>query len=188
MLSPQAIDDQDVNSRIEQRTNMFVLATLSSASATGQVKIRNMSSHGALVEGPVLPALGEPLHLSRGKLSVKGQIVWCRAGKAGVRFNAPVEVGGWTPGGNAAQQRADHVVQQVKAGAVPLASDELTALQGLRPSDLQRLANAVDSLSDALADDPAIVARFGAKLQTLDVASQILRKLSQQQTGVVSRA
>lgn len=46
---------------------MFVLATLSSAGASGQVKIRNTSATGALIEGPALPAVGEQLHLSRGR-------------------------------------------------------------------------------------------------------------------------
>jgi hypothetical protein len=178
VLSSRLLDDQDVNNRIEQRTNLFVLATLSSASASGQVRIRNMSPIGALIEGPVLPAVGEQLHLSRGASSIEGRIAWCRAGKAGVRFCARVEVGAWTPGGNTAQHRVDGVVQQVKTGAVPLGADERSISQALGSSDLERLAKAVDSLSDALADDPATVARFGSKLQTLDVASQVLRKLS----------
>ncbi len=178
MLSAEVMDQRDENSRVEQRTNMFVLATLSSASASGQIKIRNMSPSGALIEGPVLPAVGEQLHLTRGASSVRGRIAWCFAGKAGVRFDGRVEVGDWTPGGNTAQQCVDRVVQQVKAGAVPLGADERSISQGLGSSDLERLARAVDALSDALADDPATVARFGTKLQTLDMASQVLRKLS----------
>lgn len=178
MLSLEVMDQQDVNSRVEHRTNMFVLAALSSASASGQVKIRNMSPNGALIEGPVLPAVGEQLHLSRGTSSVRGRIAWCHAGKAGVQFDGRAEVGDWTPGGTIAQQRVDLVVRQVKAGAVPLGADEHFISQGLGPSDLEELAQAVDALSDALADDPVTVARFGTKLQTLDVASQVLRKLS----------
>lgn len=178
VLSSQILDGQDVNSRIEQRTNLFVLAALSSASASGQVRIRNMSPNGALIEGPVLPAVGEHLHLSRGASSIEGHIMWCRDGKAGVRFSARIDVGAWTPGGNTAQQSVDRVVQQVKTGAGPLGADERSISQGLGSSDLERLAKAVDALADALADDPATVARLGAKLLTLDVASQVLRKLS----------
>lgn len=182
MLSAEVIDHQDDEQRIEPRTNMFVLATLSSASASAQVKIRNMSPNGALIEGPALPAVGEQLHLSRGASSVRGRVAWARAGKAGVRFDGRVEVGDWTPGGNTAQQRVDKVVEQVRAGVVPLGADERSTAQGLGSPDLERLAQAIDALSDALADDPATVARFGTKLQTLDVASQVLRKLSRRRS------
>jgi hypothetical protein len=178
MLSVKVMDHQSGNGRVEQRTNLFVLATLSSASASGHVKIRNMSPSGALIEGPVLPAVGEQLRLSRGASSIKGRIAWCLAGKAGVQFDGRVAVGDWTPGGNSAQERVDCAVQQVKAGAVLLGADERCILQGLGSSDLERLAGALESLSDALADDPAAVARIGTKLQTLDVASQVLRKLA----------
>ncbi len=178
MLSLEVMGRQDDNSRVEQRTNMFVLAAFSSVSASGQVKIRNLSPSGALIEGPALPAVGERLHLSRGTSSARGRIVWCTTAKAGVKFDDRVEVGDWTPGRNATQQHVDRVVKQVKAGAVPLGADEGSISHGLSASNLERLAEEVDGLSDALADEPGIVARFGAKLQTLDVASQVLRKLS----------
>ena len=38
----------------------------------------------------------------------------------------------------------------------------------------------MEALSDALAEDPAVVARFLTKLQTLDIAVQTLRKLADQ--------
>lgn len=184
MLSSQNNADQDVNSRNEQRTNLFVLAALSSASASGQVRIRNMSPDGALIEGPTLPAVGERCCLSRGASSVKGRIVWRHGTKAGVRFYARVEVDAWTPGGNSEQRRVDRGVVQAKTGAVPLGEDEQAISQGLGSSHLERLAKAVDSLSDALADDPATVARLGSKLQTLDVASQVLRRLSRRTSNM----
>jgi hypothetical protein len=157
---------------------VFVLATLSSAGASGQVKIRNTSATGAFIEGPALPAVGEQLHLSRGASSIRGRIAWSLASKAGARFGGRVEVGDWTPGGNSAQQRVHKVVRQIKAGALPLGLDERSISYELCSSDLERLAQAVDALSDALADDPATVARLGTKLQALDVASQVLGKLS----------
>ncbi len=178
MLSLKLLDHPDGNGRREQRTNMFVLAVVSSPSVSGQVKIRNMSPSGALIEGPALPAVGERLHLSRGASSIEGRVAWCASGKAGVRFDGSVAVSDWTPGANTAQQRVDRVVEQAKAGAAPSGEHEHSIPPRLGASDLSRLARAVDALSDALADDPATVARFGAKLQTLDVVSQALRKLA----------
>ena len=44
--------------------------------------------------------------------------------------------------------------------------------------DVTAIAAAVEALADDLAEDPAVVARFMTKLQSLDVAAQTLRKLS----------
>jgi hypothetical protein len=44
--------------------------------------------------------------------------------------------------------------------------------------DFRRLARAIDALADELADDPAVVARYGTKLQALDMAGQALRKVA----------
>lgn len=174
----EAMDEVQSESRREQRTNMFVLATLASGQAFGSVKIRNMSSGGAMVEGAALPPAGALVELTRGTSSVRGRIAWSISGRAGVRFAGHVDVSEWTPGGNKGQERVDRVVQQVRAGVVPLGADERSVSQGLGALNLAKLARAIDSLADSLADDPMTVARFGTKLQTLDLASQVLRKLS----------
>lgn len=111
---------------------------------------------------------------------------WCRPGKVGVRFRARIEVSAWTPGGSTAQQRVDRMVQRVKADAVPLGTEDRSNSQGFSSSDLELLAKAVDSLSDALADNPGIVSRCGTNLQALDVASQVLRKLSKRTSSLSS--
>lgn len=169
--------------RIEPRTNMFVMASLVTSTARETVKVRNMSSGGARVEGTSLPAPGMPCLLHRGDLSLEGTIVWARDGKAGIRFERPADVGLWLPSGRRTQSEVDIAVKTAKAELVsapaarapaPLFSAELSR------EDVMHTAAAMESLADQLADDPAVVARFMTKLQTLDIAVQTLRKLAGQ--------
>ena len=47
--------------------------------------------------------------------------------------------------------------------------------------DMERVAGSLDELADALADSPHVVMQFAEKLQALDIAAQLLRKLSAQE-------
>lgn len=168
--------------RIELRTNMFVLAAISALSASGPVKIRNLSSRGALIEGATLPSTGERVELRRGTRQASGRVAWCQNGKAGLRFDGRVDVYDWMPRGQDGQQLVDRVAEETKAyGATTtssLADASASHLLAPAPFDLRKLARALDSLADDLAEDASITARLGSKLQTLDVVSQVLRRLS----------
>lgn len=74
------------------RAPVFLMADLDSECGPAKVKLRNVSSGGALVEGADLPRLGMDVIFARNGVTVTGMIVW-RDGKfAGVRFDAPVDV------------------------------------------------------------------------------------------------
>jgi len=60
--------------RVESRSNIFVMATIYAPGGSTPVRVRNMSRTGALVEAPVLPAAGSRVRLSRGSLTVVGDI------------------------------------------------------------------------------------------------------------------
>lgn len=159
---------------------MFVLATMAAAAGSGPVKIRNMSSGGALLEGGTLPRIGEHLSLRRGALSVSGRIVWRNEGKAGLRFEHEVQVMDWLPAGSGGQQQVDRAFQDLKtspssAAPSPVARPEPSRIGS---EDLLKVAEALDTLADALAADSRVVADHFAKLQTLDIASQLLRKVA----------
>lgn len=160
---------------------MFVLATIAAGSASGPVKIRNLSPGGAMVEGAALPQVGDRFELRRGASCVCGTVAWCRDGLAGLEFDGTVDVAEWTPGGHAGQKRVDQVFQQVTAGAGAAPEVQILVPQEdtFAAPQLRRLARAIDALADDLADDAAVVAKFAAKLQTLDIASQVLRKLAE---------
>lgn len=157
---------------------MFVMASVSADTASGAVKIRNLSPHGALIESSALPAAGESVELRRGSLFVAAQVAWRQGNKAGLRFDRPVEVTDWLPSAHSAQKSVENAFQQVKAGLAGPPVGLPVERDSNDPDQLRRIARALDLLADALADDAAIVMRHPEKLQVLDIASQILRKLA----------
>lgn len=169
--------------RSAPRTNMFVMASLVTNTAREAIKVRNMSPGGALVEGLRLPAPGIACLLHRGDISLEATVVWARDGKAGIRFRDRADVGLWLPSGRRTQSEVDVAIKAAKAELVtapvakipaPLFSTELSR------EDVVHTAASMEALADELADDPAVVARFMTKLQTLDIAAQTLRKLASQ--------
>jgi hypothetical protein len=147
--------------------------------ASVPVKIRNISTAGALVEGAVMPSEGSLVQLVRGSLIVHGLVAWSADGRCGIKFSGSVDVNKWRAvPANPEQQRVDEVVRLVKAGAVPLPVPAL-AHQGQLPStdlgaDLAQVSELLESMGAVLSNDADVVARHGTALQNLDIAMQIL--------------
>lgn len=176
-------DRSQSEARREVRTNLFAMATIYTDTASMPVKLRNLSSMGALAEGPVLPSENARIRLCRGSLEVFGEVVWCRNGNAGLRFEAAVTVADWMPRGRTivAQQRIDELVHQARAhstGVLPCAS--ACSTMDVTSMDLLRLKQAIESLAEDLADDAAVVHRHGSRLQVLDLVAHTLKKLAVQ--------
>lgn len=171
--------------RVHPRTSMFVLATMAAPTVSGPVKIRNMSLGGALIEGDALPPIGEQLRLHRGELTVCGRIVWRQGGKAGLCFDDQVDVGRWLPAGSGGQQQVDRTFQELKTSRIDSAPPAAARIEPspIIPEDLLNVAEALDSLADALAGDASVVAAHFAKLQSLDMASQLLRRFAASTRG-----
>ncbi|MEO5773240.1 MAG: PilZ domain-containing protein [Sphingomicrobium sp.] len=171
------------------RSNMFLAAVLSTSVEQAPVKVRNMSAKGAMIETPLLPALGSDVHLIRGPLSVRAGVVWSRDNKCGLRFQSEVSVKNWmAPPGNVEQQRVDQIVALVKAGgALPPAApapDSLAAASTAQlAEDIKLVFRLIEQLGDDLADSPETLMRHEAKLQNLDVAMQMLAAIEKEMGG-----
>jgi hypothetical protein len=159
---------------------MFVMATIYAESGSAPVKIRDLSTSGALIEGGVLPHPGSKIKLVRGSLTIGGEVAWRKGSKAGLRFDASASVAEWLPNRRtvAPQEMVDAMVQEVKTGPVTA----LTAAEPL-PSpvsalELMRVKALIEALAEDLADDMGVVVRHGPKLQSLDLAAQLLGKLA----------
>jgi hypothetical protein len=174
----QVLDNEFLpeSGRSETRTNMLVIASVSALTASGPIRIRNLSRHGALIEGGHLPGLGEHLKLRRGALAASGRIVRLLGNKAGVRFDGPIDVSQWLPSEHCAQQRVDEAFHSIRAGAthaMPLEGAPALAHSPADAAQLRELALALNALADELAENSAVVMRHGSKLQTLDIASDV---------------
>lgn len=81
--------------RRSRRSNVFLAASIEVSGTIVPVKLRNLSSQGALVEGDGLPVEGSEILFRRKDLSVKGHVAWVQEDQAGIAFKtllAPVEV------------------------------------------------------------------------------------------------
>ena len=172
--------------RAAVRVNLFMAAMLHASGVETAVKIRDLSAAGAQIESPLLPDVGSPMTLTRGRLSVQGQVAWCTERRCGLKFSSNVSVPDWMANPvNREQQRVDHVVALVKAGAVPLAprasvpAPPVAATANRVAEDLRRVSQLLENLGDTLASDPAIVAGHGTLLQNLDIAMQTLIALAE---------
>lgn len=172
------MEQPQIEQRVEPRTNIFVVATLSSDTTSGSVRVRDIAPMGAKVEGVDLPDLGQRVRLRRGAVSLSGVLVRKEGKVAGVRFDQPTVVDLWLPGGQQGGQKAvDQEVRNIKLGVPPLPVQkpkrDLTD-----PDELHGIADMLDSLADAICNDPEAVAQFSSKLQVLDIAAQKLRGIA----------
>ena len=72
--------------RRSRRSQVYLTATLEGAGPTMTVKLRNLSSEGALVEANDLPAEGSEVVFNRNELSTPGRVVWVNGNHAGIAF------------------------------------------------------------------------------------------------------
>lgn len=181
------------DSRLEQRSNVFLAAVFSSTSSSAPAKIRNICATGALIEAAAIPPTGSEVRIVRGRLSTAGTIVWRDGNKSGIRFSSNVVVRDWMASATSSKQLCvDEVVSLVKAGggpAPPLAAECPTSasernapdmLDQQVPLHLDTVRRLLECLGDDLATDMETVGRHGDALQLLDIAVQTLTELSQE--------
>lgn len=178
------------NQRADPRKAMFVAAELFVGRASTPVKIRNMSTAGALVEGDALPPAGVAIRLVRGPLSASGRMSWSDGSRGGVALAETIAVEDWIRGKIPAHQaRVDALIAEIrKSGREPRSLHVNDAKPTLEQSDtaveaeLRTLAALVAGLEDALIDDPHVITHHGDALQKIDEAQQrigaLVRRLS----------
>ena len=76
--------------RRSRRSNVLLAASIELSGAVVPVKLRNLSTEGALVEGDNLPVEGSEVLFRRNDLSVTSRLAWVHENQAGVAFNRPI--------------------------------------------------------------------------------------------------
>lgn len=79
-------EGSQVQNRRERRSNVLLSAVLELSGKALEVKLRNLSADGALVEGDSLPVEGAEIRFRRHELAVNGRVVWVRGNRAGLSF------------------------------------------------------------------------------------------------------
>jgi hypothetical protein len=78
------------HNRQSRRSNVLLAATIEVSGTIVPVKLRNLSTEGALIEGSGLPVEGSEVLFRRNELSVNGRVAWVHEKHAGVAFNWPI--------------------------------------------------------------------------------------------------
>jgi hypothetical protein len=73
--------------RRSRRSNVLLAATIEAFGKAIPVKLRNLSTEGALIEGKNLPLDGAAVVFKRNDLAVDSRVVWVLGDQAGVAFN-----------------------------------------------------------------------------------------------------
>ena len=170
--------------RTANRSSLYLAASLYCDGSVYPVKIRNISSAGALIECPATLVPDSLVQLVRGSLTAPGVVAWSEGGRCGLSFSTSFNVEQWvvTPK-NGDQQRVDEVVRLVRSGigqlaAAGAASSPLrTRPEDRLSADLRRAFELLGSLGDRRARDGVVVAQYAAELQKLDIAMQVIAAL-----------
>ena len=183
-----------------ERKQIFVAASIEVGASKNQVRIRNISETGALIEASVLPAIGAELTLARLDLEIGAVVVWSQSGRCGIKFDGSVNVDDWIAGKNgsrvattAGQARIDAIQAAIRLGKAYDDSKHAQPIRSLTPMDAASLLNGMNgrigeeisaaqrlivAVAEDLSDDPLVLARHVTHLQSLQTVSEILDHLA----------
>jgi hypothetical protein len=161
--------------RIASRSNVFLAATLYTESGAFPVRIRNISDHGAMLEGAGLPGEGKKVRIQRATLSASAEIAWQRDQFRGLWFKEPIELGSWMKTvGHSGQRRVDMVLAALRQGT-PRQPQTLPAATA--PDDLAVLGKELLEICERLAALPNMSVQLAEELLKIDGITQALLKL-----------
>jgi hypothetical protein len=162
------------DNRTEGRANVFLAATLCDVRGSTPVRIRNLSTRGALIDAPTLPAIGSAVRLARGSLIATGQVTWHGASQAGMNFDDSIDVSAWVKRvGHGDQEQLDQLVAAIRRSEPVPQELELES-----PQSLQEISAALDQVCERLASLPDVPLELGDELVKLDTLAQLLRGLA----------
>jgi hypothetical protein len=188
-LAPEPFDTSGVDhQRADVRNNMFVMAALYSELGSGPARIRNLSRRGALIESAIIPPEQSSVRLSRGTLSACAKVAWRKDDRAGIEFEADVEVADWLPKGSkvTGQQRIDEIVHACRtapAGEREGGTQPAVVNQAEAVCQLLGFRDTLNGVAEQLAGDMAIAMHHSIALQKIDVTAQLIDKLAMRLAG-----
>jgi hypothetical protein len=87
----RAMNESPINqNRSSRRSNVLLAATIEAFGSAIPVKLRNLSTEGALIQGKDLPLEGAKVVFRRNELSVDSTIAWVHDDHAGIAFTEAI--------------------------------------------------------------------------------------------------
>jgi PilZ domain-containing protein len=159
--------------RLDERSNVFLSATMHGASGTFPVRIRNISPMGAMLDGARLPEEGSRVNLERGLLAAEAEVAWQSGDFRGVRFDEPIDIEAWLRRpGHSGQERVDGVVRALRDGA-PL---PVSAAVESAPS-VEQLSQELLHICERMAASPDLTVQFGEDVMKVESIALSLQQL-----------
>jgi len=179
----------------EPRKSVMLAATLDAGGVSLPVRIRNMSSRGAMVDGAHLPTPGTMVRLARLSLATSAIVVWRLDGRCGLKLADAVVPDEWVAGvrpgvvprTNFGQARVDGIQAALREGAAmpaappsePVAERiDRDRLDALIAEEIGQVGRALEEALDELSENPEVLMRHERALQSLDIACAILDSLA----------
>ncbi len=86
------MDESGINqNRRAHRSHVLMAASIEAGGMTVEVKLRNLSAEGALVEASQLPSVGSQVIFRKKELNLAGRIAWITANRAGIAFDTELD-------------------------------------------------------------------------------------------------
>ncbi len=161
--------------RTDQRSHVFLMAVLRAGTTSCPVRVRNISIHGALLEGNHLPLEKQIVALRRGSLSVSGEIAWIAGQHCGIRFSKPISVAEWVDrAGPVGQQRIDSAVAQFRRSSRPEFVNEYPAMKR-GPGELEEFSLRLLETCERIAELPGMSVELAEELLKIEATAHALR-------------
>ena len=161
--------------RLDERSNVFLSATVNNASGSYAVRIRNISKTGAMLDGAELPGEGERVNLQRGSLAVDAEIAWQSGNFRGARFESAIDVDAWIRRvGHAGQQRVDKAVAALKVG---LAAAAATLGEPAEAKSVEELCDDLLRVCEHMSASPDLTVEIGEDVLKVESIALSLKKL-----------
>jgi hypothetical protein len=162
------------NNRSQPRSNVFLDAVLVVGSAARPVRLRNLSSRGALIEGASLPVEGSRVRVLRGELSAEADIAWQEQGLAGLRFASEIDVERWVRRvGHRGQQRVDEAIAALRGH-----QNHRRGANGARQPSVAEISIELDRICERLAEARPNGLSIAEELPKLNRLARQLQQLS----------
>lgn len=161
--------------RLDERSNVFLSASILSASGSVPARIRNICSMGAMLDGACLPDEGKHVSLVRGKLEAKAEVVWRSGDYRGIRFALPVDVDAWVSRvSHGGQQRVDRAVAASYAGTAAASPSVGYAVEA---KSIEEFSRDLLSICERMASSPDLTVGIGEDVMKIEAIAISLMKL-----------
>lgn len=176
---------EDNKRSIQQRSRVMLAATIITPDRSVDVRIRNLSRTGALIEGDIVLEAGTGIELLRGHNAVRAEVAWARPGRCGVKFASSVVIEDWV---GSAGRPLSSAAPAAPAAAAPDRGEPPPSwlvvesgpqetgdrLSARLAEEIAYIGRVVEAVGVDISANPAIVHRHAVSLQNCRNAASLL--------------